>query len=163
MSVSIQHVLGGFFQLGYATRDLDQAMNAFRRKFEPVEFHAYEPGIVNGEQSPTRRIALAYLDETMIEIIEPDPAQQTIFDQSVPERAGTMGLHHMGHLIDDHDGMLQRLAEAGYAVPLHGSVEGFLDYSYADTRGDLGHFSEFIRLDRGGRDFFASIPRTRTR
>lgn len=163
MAESMQHIFGGFFQLGYVARDLNQAMDAFRRRFGAIEFYAYEPGIVDGAPSPTRRIALAYLDDTMIEIIEPDPAQQTIFDHALPDRADCMAFHHLGYLIEDHDIMLRRLEEAGYTVPLHGSVDGFLDYSYADTRADLGHFSEFIRLDQGGRDFFAAVPRTRTR
>ncbi|HZV09413.1 MAG TPA: hypothetical protein VFF94_06625, partial [Novosphingobium sp.] len=58
-----------------------------------------------------------------------------------------------------HAAMLQRLAAMGYRVPLHGSMPGALDYSYADTRRDLGHFSEFIRLEAGGRAFFAAVPR----
>lgn len=159
----MQHMFGGCFQLGYVTRDLDQALDAFRRKYGPTEFLTYAPGIVNGAPSPTRRIALAYLDDIMIEIIEPDPAQQTIFDAARPQQAGSIGFHHLGYLIDDHRDMLRRVAEAGYDVPLHGSVEGMLDYSYADTRADIGHFSEFIRLDHGGRDFFETVPRNRSR
>lgn len=150
----------GFFQIGYATRDLDQAMNVYQRKFGQVEFLAYEPGIVNGSPSPTRRIALAYINEIMIEIIEPDPAQRTIFDHALPHHAGAIGLHHLGYLIDDHQQMLQHLEKSGYEVALHDTIDGFLDYSYADTRIDVGHFSEFIRLDNAGRDFFASVPRT---
>jgi hypothetical protein len=33
-----------------------------------------------------------------------------------------------------------------------------LDYCYGDTRADLGHYAEFIRLDAGGRAWFESIP-----
>ena len=153
-------MFGGFFQIGYATRDLDAAMALYRRRFGQVEFLAYEPGIVNGLTSPTRRIGLAYLGETMIELIEPDPEQQTIFDAALPDRAGSIGLHHLGYLIDDHDAMLRRLEGMDCDVVLQDRIDGFLDYSYADTRRDFGHFSEFIRLDQAGRDFFAKVPRS---
>lgn len=154
-------MFNGFFQVGYATRDLDRAMDLYRRRFGSIEFLAYEPGIVNGASSPTRRIALAYLGETMIEIIEPDPDQVTIFDQVVPAEVSGVGFHHFGYLVDDHDAMLRRLEKSGYDVILKDRIEGFLDYSYADTRADFGHFSEFIRLDDAGRAFFAEVPRNR--
>lgn len=152
-------MFGGFFQIGYATRDLDNALALCRRRFGEIEFLVYEPGIVKGLPSPTRRIGLAYLGDTMIELIEPDPAQQTIFDAALPAQAGSIGLHHLGYLIDDHDAMLERLKGMGCDVVLEDRIDGFLDYSYADTRGDFGHFSEFIRLEDAGREFFAQVPR----
>ena len=42
--------------------------------------------------------------------------------------------------------MLDRLQTMAYAMPSAGSMDGALDYSYADTRCDLGVGSEFIRL-----------------
>lgn len=157
------HLFAGFFQLGYVTRDLDAAIAAYGRRYGDVAFLINEPMAIGGAPPPTRRIALAYIDDTMIELIEPDPAQRTIYDDALPERSGVIRLHHLGYLIDDHEAMLRRLRESGYDVPLHGSIPGALDYSYADTRAELGHFSEFIRLDDGGRAFFGDVPRVRTR
>lgn len=74
-----------------------------------------------------------------------------------PATEGPICLHHFGYLIDDHEAMLKRLAAMGYAVPLFASMPGALDYSYADTRPDLGLWSEFIRLDEGGRAFFGAV------
>jgi len=48
-------------------------------------------------------------------------------------------------------------------VPMAGSMAGALDYVYADTRRDLGIWSEFIRLDEGGKAFFGAVPRTTTK
>lgn len=156
-------LFSGFFQFGYVTRDVDAACAAFREKFGPVEFLVNEPGPINGVTPPTRRIALTYIDDVMTEIIEPDPAQKTIYDDVLPATEGPICLHHFGYLIDDHEAMLKRLHAMGYAVPMAGSMPGALDYSYADTRKDLGVWSEFIRLDDGGRDFFGAVPRLRTR
>lgn len=159
----MSHFFKGFFQLGYVTRDLDSACVAYREKYGPVEFMVNAPAPINGIAPPTRRIALAYIDDVMTEIIEPDPDQQTIYDDATPASTGAIRLHHFGYLIDDHAAMLRQLDQMGYAVPLHGSMPGVLDYSYADTRADLGHFCEFIRLDEAGRAFFGSVPRFSTR
>jgi len=159
----MQNFFSGFFQFGYVTRDVEAACAAFCAKFGPVEFFVTEPQPIDGKAPPTRRIALTYIDDVMTEIIEPDPAQKTIYDDAMPATAGPIALHHFGYLIDDHEAMLKRLADMGYAVPMHGTMPGALDYSYADTRADLGIFSEFIRLDEGGRQFFEAVPRIRTR
>lgn len=158
----MQNFFSGFFQFGYVTRDLDAACAVFQKKFGKVEFLVNEPAAIAGKAPPTRRIALANIDDVMTEIIEPDPAQASIYSDYVPAGDGPIRLHHFGYLIDDHDAMRTRLSGMGYAVPMHGSMPGALDYSYADTRGDLGVWSEFIRLDEGGRAFFGAVPRTTT-
>jgi len=158
----MRNFFSGFFQLGYVTRDLDAACAAFRDKFGPIEFLVNEPTSPDGTPRPTRRLALAYIDDIMTEIVEPDPEQQTIYDHAIPDAAGPIRLHHFGYLIDDHEAMLERLKGMNYALPLHGTMPGLLDYIYADTRCDLGVFSEFIRLDEGGRAFFGAVPRLRT-
>jgi hypothetical protein len=153
----------GFFQLGYVTQNVDAACAVFRERFGPVEFLINTPGPIDGKAPPTRKIALTYIDDVMTEIIEPDPDQATIYDDHIPATAGPIKLHHFGYLIDDHEAMLRRLADMGYAVPLAGTMPRALDYSYADTRADLGVWSEFIRLDEGGRAFFGAVPRHGTK
>lgn len=159
----MNNFFSGFFQFGYVTRNLDAACAAFRDKFGQVEFLITDPVGPDGGPAPTKRLALTWIDDVMTEIIEPDFDQKTIYDHAIPAEAGPLCLHHFGYLIDDHEGMLKRLAGMGYALPMHGSLPGFLDFSYADTRADLGVFSEFIRLDKSGKEFFDSAPRIRTR
>ncbi len=159
-----QSLFGGFFQLGYVTRDMDAALAAFRERFGPTEFAINAPSArADGTPSPTRRIALAYIDDVMIEIIEPDTTRPTIYDDARPATPGQIALHHLGYLVDDHQGTRERLVRLGYDIPLAGSFGEALDYSYADTRRDLGHFSEFIRLGELGRQMFAAIPRNLSR
>lgn len=158
----MMHLLGGFFQLGYVTKNVDEGCAALQDRFGAVEFMITSPPPMDGVPSPTRRIALAYIDDVMVEVIEPDPAQQTIYSEFVRGDRSLM-LHHLGYYIDDYATTLRRLGELGYATPLHGSFGDTLDYIYADTRADLGHYSEFIRLGEEGRAFFGSAPRLRTR
>ena len=157
------HYFDGFFQFGYVTRNLDAAIATFNEKFGPVEFTKFDPVGPDGSASPTRRLALTYINDLMYELIEPDPDQKTIYDDVIPATDGPLHLHHFGFLIDDHQATLDKLAGMGYALPMYGSIPGFMDFSYADTRADLGVFSEFIRLDQGGRDFFDAVPRLTTR
>lgn len=159
----MQNFFAGFFQLGYVTRNLDQAIETYRRKFGDVDFLVFDPEPIDGVAPATKRLGLAYIDDIMTELIEPDPAQKTIYDDVIPEDPGTIRFHHFGYLIEDHSAMLSRLKQMGYSISVEGSIPGFLDYSYADTRADLGHFSEFIRLDEGGKAFFGNVPRLTTR
>lgn len=153
-------LFGGFFQLGYITRDLDAAIGAFRDRFGAAEFTIFSPPTrPDGTPSPARRIGLTYVDEMMIEIIEPDTGQSTIYDNCLPDQAGTMCLHHLGYLVDDLDATLEQLRATGFAIALEARVTDMLDVCFADTRAELGHYSEFIRLADGGRSFFGSVPR----
>jgi hypothetical protein len=159
----MQHLFAGFFQFGYVTRDLDAACAAFRDKFGAIDFLLYEPPAIDGVPAATRRIALTYIDDVMTEIIEPDSSQSTIYDQALPANEGPIRLHHLGFLVDDHEAMLQQLAIAKYAVPVAGRVPGFIGYSYADTRAEMGLFCEFICLEPAGTEFFGGVPRLHTR
>jgi len=157
------HLFGGFFQLGYVTQELDAACEAFRARFATAEFEKSDPQPTNGFIPPTKRLALAYVDDVMIELIEPDRDQITIYDEHIPAEPGAIRLHHLGYLINDYAETLGQLEAAGYPLPLHGSFGDALNYIYADTRPQLGHYAEFIRLGNAGRAHFAGLPRFRTR
>lgn len=156
---ALPSLFGGFFQLGYVTNNLDAALKAFRERFGSTEFMLTSPKRADSSASPTKHIALAYIDDVMIEIIEPDAMQATIYDDVRPTTDGPITLHHLGYLVDDHQGNVDRLNALGYDIPLEGRMGEVLDYCYADTRKDTGHFSEYIRLGEDGRKWFDSVPR----
>ena len=148
-------LFGRFFQLGYVTRDLEPAMAQFSKRFGPAEFQ-----IINADQPNihTRRIALTWIGQTMIEIIEPNVSVPSLYVDAVPSATGEITFHHIGHLINDYQATLQRLKTEGYAVPLALSYGEVLDCCYADARAQLGHYLEYIRLGDQGRKWFASVP-----
>lgn len=157
--VTLGSVFGRYFQTAYVTRDLEAAMALFRARHGDLAFSVME-GRPHPDGSPpaAQRIALTYLGDMMIELIQPSPEASTIYDDALPDSDG-MRLHHLGYLVDDHDRTLAQLTELGYALPSVGSFGDALDYIYADTRAEFGHFSEFIRLGAAGKAMFEAVPR----
>jgi hypothetical protein len=153
-------LFNNFFQLGYVTSNLAKALENYRRRFGPVEFQVMDtpPEYV----SPIRRGSFAWMGSLMIEVNEIDTSRPSIYAASVPQADGAIGLHHTGYLVDDHEATLRKIKQEGYEIPVADSMKDgsgtILDFCYADTRKDLGHYCEFIRLDKGGRDWFSSVP-----
>lgn len=164
MTSAAPHLFGRFFQLGYVTRNLDAAIAGYQSRFGPTEFTVnVSPARPDGSLSPTRKIGLAYVDDVMIKIIEPEPSIATIYGDAIPKIDGPITFHHLGFLVDDHQRTIDRMKALGYAIPMVGSFGDVLDYSYADTRADVGHYSEFIRLGERGRQMFDAVPRNPSR
>ena len=144
-----------FFQVGYVTRDGDAAMAQFSTRFGPSEFQ-----IIHGsaEHPHTKRIGLTYIGETMIEIIEVNDAVSSIYRDYLPASGGDIRFHHLGHLTDDYQATLRRLEHEGYDVPMKITYGEVLDCCYVDTRAQLGHYLEYVRLGEEGRKWFSSVP-----
>jgi catechol 2,3-dioxygenase-like lactoylglutathione lyase family enzyme len=148
-----------FFQLGYVTRDLEAAIASYKARFGRTDFLRLpiaKPA--DGSGDGVNGIAIGYAGPVMIEIIEVNPGAPSIFRDALGGAAQDLRLHHLGYLVDDHQATLARLAELKLEVPMSGSSGDALDFCYADTREQRGHFSEFIRLGEQGRALFASLP-----
>jgi hypothetical protein len=160
----IGHLFGGFFQLGYVTRNLDRAIESYKARFGHTDFLTFptpeSPGV---PPVPMSRIALAYIDSVMIELIEVKPEITSIYSDVLPMTQEDIALHHLGFLIPDHEAMLKMLEAGGHAVKWAGTSGETMDYIYADTRKELGTYAEFIHLYPAGEAFFASVPRNNSR
>src|SRR4051812_26392107 len=104
-----------FFQLGYVTRDLDAAMGQFSTRFGPAEFQ-----IIHGQPPHlhTKRIALTYVGQTMVELIEVNDQVPSIYKEYLPPPGGDIRIHHTGHLIDDTAATLRRVEAEGYPIAM---------------------------------------------
>jgi hypothetical protein len=159
MAVSL---FSGFFQLGYVTRNAKAAVAQFQKQYQAIDFMDVPIEVpANVPKPAVNRMALGYIDAIMVEIVEVDTAQTSIFLDALPPETGDLRLHHLGYLVDDFAATLERAARAGYPVPLQGSVPELGDYAYADTRLHLGHYSEYIRLNENGKRWFGAVPRAR--
>ena len=59
-------------------------------------------------------MALGYIDEIMVEIVEVDPSQEIEFSWMLCRRnRAIFDLHHLGYLVDDFAATLQRAACGG--------------------------------------------------
>jgi len=156
-------LFGGFFQLGYVVRDLEQAIAAYQDRFGTTEFLEFTPpDLPDGSKPPTRYIALAYIDEVMIELIDVAPENPGIYGHAIPDDPSAIVLHHLGYLVPDHTATLARLEAFGFRADLAGTAPGMLDYIYTDTRAQTGLYSEYIHLHPGGEAFFGSVPRNKS-
>ena len=70
--------------------------------------------------------------------------------------------HHFGMLLDSREAMAETRAAhvgQGNAIVYEGGETGAaVQYLYADCRGTMGHYLEYLRLEEGGRQMFAAIP-----
>ncbi|QQT46641.1 Uncharacterised protein [Sphingobacterium multivorum] len=151
-----QDIFAGFFQLGYVTKDIDVACKSYTKKFG-VKFKVVVPDENTPGFFPVKRMAFTRIGATVIKIVEPHLTEDNIFSRYVVENPRVVRLHHLGYLIEDYQKALRKLSLLEYDIPLKETLENGLEYFYADTRNDLGHYSEFIRLDNAGKDFLASI------
>ena len=144
------------FQIAYIVRDAEKAIEAFGTKFGVPNWKVRQttPG------APAKRIALAHAGGVVLELVEPDPEADTIFRTWIPDEPAGARFHHLGYYIENEEEWAKVVAQyhaAGIETML-GSVGDILDYGYADTVAQLGHYTEIVLLKPAGANFFASAP-----
>jgi catechol 2,3-dioxygenase-like lactoylglutathione lyase family enzyme len=147
------------FQLCYVVRDGAHAMTRFRDRLGIANWQVLD---TRHPESPVSMIAMAYAGDLMIELIEPIVDRPSIYQNWVPTTRDAMKLHHLGFLVHDEAewrNALDQLAANGYADAYSGSFGDMLDFHYADSTAELGHYYELIHLRPEGEAFFAKIPR----
>ena len=149
-----------FFQIGYVTLDLDSAIDELGGR---EAFYVIDVDQALGDPSlPVKRIALSYLGELNIELIEIRPEVRSIFD-GLDLSNRRLKAHHLGYLIEDAGQweLLVAEAHAAHAVAMEGGFGDLLSYFYVESRAETGQFTEYVHLGDGGRALFAEVPRVR--
>lgn len=145
------------FQHAYVVRNVEKAMAVFRAdcgvgQWQVMRFPA---------GSPVRAIALAYAQNVMLELIEAIPGEDTIFRAFIPESESAARFHHLGYLIEREEDYLAAIAQfdaAGWRAAYAERSGEILDFHYADTVSQLGHYCELIHLRADGKEFFSHVP-----
>jgi hypothetical protein len=148
------------FQLAYVTHDLAAAQAVMADHYGITRWQVLDLGAM-GDQSPASRIAMTWVGDRMIEVIEANAAVQSLYTAWMPQGDAALRFHHLGFLIDDADAYVrarEHLTGCGHVIAAEGSFGDTLDYFYADTTAALGHFYEVIRLKPAGQDFFKHVP-----
>lgn len=146
------------FQVAYVVRDLDTACATFHQQWGVSKWNR----LPLPEGQPVRKLALAYVQDLMIELIEADPDLPSIYRDWIPESPAAARFHHLGYLVDDAEEFQQtvrRLEAAGCRAAMAGRHGELQDFHYADTVAGLGHYTELIHLLPAGKGFFDAVPR----
>jgi hypothetical protein len=161
MSSASYPLFANFFQLGYATSDLDRAMLALRESHGVNAFKVMRD--VDGSGDMKVHIALACVGDLMIELIEPCGGDDSFYRDLLPPGEFAIRHHHMGYRVhgESHWQSLQdTIKRNGYAIATSGDVPGLLRFAYVDNRKELGHYQEYIlTTEAGAAAFFGDVPR----
>jgi Glyoxalase/Bleomycin resistance protein/Dioxygenase superfamily len=157
------------FQTSYVARDIEKTSALFGEKFGVAKWHVLDALALVGDAAPVKSIATAYAGNVMLELIEPIPGRESIYDGWL-NPGQDLRFHHHGYSIDDDAEMgavRELLDRAGItAIPtervvgpvMAAGLDGILEFLYADTVDELGHYCEFVHLKPAGREFFAQTP-----
>jgi hypothetical protein len=153
------------FQIAYVVNDVGRAVQVFRDRFDVARWNVRDMAALTGGASLIRRLALAWIgdDETrvQIELIEPDKGTPSLYANWTEAGSDRMRLHHHGFLVhspQEWQIALDAVARAEIPIARQASFGNAMDYFYADTRAELGHYLEVIHLKPEGAAFFADVP-----
>ena len=147
------------FQVAYVANDAEAAMRLFGDRFGVRDW------LVRGDRPPTSLqevIALAWVGELMLEIIQPRASLPSLYTGWVAPGSDEIRLHHLAFIADgpeDYARCIADLEAKGYPKVYGGDFGGRLDFAYLDTRAALGHYYELFDLKPEGRAFFDTVPR----
>jgi hypothetical protein len=154
----IARLFAKHFQISYVVRDAERVMAHLGERHGVARWHQLELQ----PEWPVSMIALAYIDDMMIELIQAHPERPSLYTGWEPEAADGMRLHHLGFYAKsdaEWNSATEQLAANGYPVVITESFPDVLDYQYSDTTAVFGHYYELVRLRAQGEAIFASIPR----
>jgi methylmalonyl-CoA epimerase len=142
----------GVAQVAIVVEDLDNAVSTYWTCFGvgPWDIYTYGKPLVSsmtyhGEPADYKmRLALSYMGDTRIELIEPLEGD-TVYADFV--EAHGYGVHHFGFLVDDMEEALAQAEAAGIAMIMDGAgfgLDGDGHYAYLDTEALVGFMVELI-------------------
>jgi hypothetical protein len=159
-------LLKGFFQIGYATNNLDKALALYKEKYDMGPFAEIREVPAQGPNNTTMltNFALAYKGDTMIEFIQPLEGDTGMFDHVLPKGSDDFIIrhHHFAYCLDsmeELDGAEAMMKNQGIEIPIRGNGMDQVFFFYADTRPWTGHYSEYLTLTDKGREAYAQLPR----
>lgn len=146
------------FHTGYAVRDLDQAIASLRTRLGIAEWKVMRVS----DETPRFALGFAYAGNMMLELVETEPGGVPFYTDWIPDDPAVLQVHHHGYYAKDRGEFdaIQRDFEAnGFPMVTDQEMPGLLYFRYFDTLALLGHYTEFVLLQPGGKEFFADVPR----
>lgn len=149
------------FQVAYLVDDAKAGIEILSKHYGVEKWDLMDMAQIHGPGSAARFIGNAWVGDMMIEVIEPDEGADSIYRNWKKDSGLPLRFHHLGFLIDsaeEFEAAKRQLADSGFPIVVDGSFGEVLDYAYADTTSELGHYYELIRLKSDGDSFFGRIP-----
>jgi len=154
----------GFYQVAYVTNEIERALELCAQTHGAYQF-ARLPGL-RYQTGPGREaichVALAYVGDTEIEIIQPLDGDVGFYREVLPASGFALRFHHLARLHESRQEVEAQITAyrlGGRALPVDGSSPGSARYYYADFRAELGHYIEGIWFEPGARQWLSTIPR----
>ncbi|MCP3712608.1 VOC family protein [Paraburkholderia sp. CNPSo 3274] len=154
----------GFLQIAYVTTDVDEAIARFAAEHN-VPAWARLPGIEiesMGGRHCKLNIALAFVGQTQLELIEPLSGDDSIYRDALPQTGFAIRHHHFAQLIEseaDFETQREEMAARGVPIVVDGQSPGAARYFYTDHRATLGHYIEHIWYTPTGLKGMEQLPR----
>ena len=145
-----------FCQTAYVTNDIEKATQVLQMRYDIEAFTRFDNEMPDG--SGTVRIALAWVNDVMLEIIDTD-SPNTIFTTKLPANEFAIRHHHFGYFIEDDaawDRARDHAKREGLEVVMEGDVPDMLRFFYIWSP-EFDHYLEYIQPRETGRQFFASV------
>ena len=138
---------GKHFQNAYITRDIDKAIETFRKRLNgPVDARSFEVTVdvwtPKGSGKATNKLAFIWIDNLQYELIQPVAGLVDVYSDQLPAD-DSLKFHHVCMRVDDWDSFRANVDKLSYPVVLEGSSVA-LKYVYLDARDTLGHYLEYV-------------------
>jgi hypothetical protein len=155
MSNPMPILLGDFFQHAYVTNHMERAKQQFADRWGVRSFLDFESSLdlatPRGTENARLKIALAFVGELQIELIEPlgGPAAR-IYQQVLPKSEYKVVWHHFAYRLRSPGAWQTFREQAGsaeYPIAIEGHIHndyGDVRFVYLDTYAELGHYSEYV-------------------
>lgn len=147
--------LGGFYQFGYVTRDLDAALDTLRDQFGVTRYR-------RKRNADWMEAIHAWVGDSQIEVLQLSEGAPQMYLDYVPDEPGPLRLQHLGRRIEtleQWEALERTIARGGFDTPLKGSsMNGQLRAVYVDTRALLGIYSEYVYLAGEALRIYEDVP-----
>jgi hypothetical protein len=138
--------MNGFFQNAYITRDLEKSMATFKEHHGIDEFIvlSISPEVQSkwGNGPLYAKVALGWIDNLQIELIEPGGGLVNHYTEDLPDD-DLPHFHHICMRVPDWDAFKAEAAREGWPIVSEGGVPGCM-FAYIDARDKLGHYVEYM-------------------
>jgi hypothetical protein len=162
-------LLAQFFQHAYVTNDIQRAKAQFADRWGVRSFLQFDSALElqtpRGNENAQVRIALAFVGDLQIELIEPlGGVGAQIFRKVLPPAGYRVIWHHFGYRLprgaDAWRVFRSRVGTADYPLAIEGHITseyGDVRFVYLDTYAELGHYSEYVWATY---DIDSAVPRS---